>query len=300
MKELTGVIIPILTPTDKNGAVIAPALRAHADFLIEAGVHGFFVGGSAGEGPLLTDKEWQRMLEIMIEHVGDKLPLLAGVQDTSTPRVLERLKVVERLKYPFAVVTPPYYFPCKHVPDQARHFATCIESTSVEIIPYNIPQLTQANVPPETYRELLKRHKVRYIKDSGPDVGQIKAIVQEFGPAGIKVFAGNDFTAVDTMRAGATGYISGSANFVPEILLGIYHASKACDWAKAEQLQRQLTEILNAIVTNGPSWLGAAKHFSAKRSNGKWGLPVPPVSGITPEQLAKTEPLIAKAVALAV
>ena len=80
--ELSGVIPPLLTPTDAQDRVDEPALRRSIRRLIDADVHGLFVGGTAGEGPLLADREWSRLMEIAFDETAGRLPLLGGVQDT--------------------------------------------------------------------------------------------------------------------------------------------------------------------------------------------------------------------------
>src|SRR5439155_4996254 len=106
-------------------------------------VQGLCVGGSAGEGPLLTEREWHRLMEITIQAAGSRVPLLAGVQDTSTRRVIEKIKAVAKLGYTQYVVTPTFYLPSKTAAEHLRLFGACVEASSIEVIPYNIPQLTQ-------------------------------------------------------------------------------------------------------------------------------------------------------------
>ena len=87
-ETLHGVIVPVITPTDDKDNVDEPVFRRILRRLVEAGAHAVFVGGSAGEGPLLVDAQWRRMVEIAFDEVGDDLPLLAGVMDTSARRSL--------------------------------------------------------------------------------------------------------------------------------------------------------------------------------------------------------------------
>ena len=89
--ELHGVIVPVFTPIDKKENVDEPAFRKVLRRLVTAGVHGIFVGGSAGEGPLLVDAQWRRMVEIAFDEVGGELPLLAGAMDTSARRVCDKV-----------------------------------------------------------------------------------------------------------------------------------------------------------------------------------------------------------------
>ena len=81
--ELHGIIVPIITPVDADDRVDEGSFRKIIRHVIDGGAHGLFVGGSAGEGPLLTEMEWTRMMEIARDENGNKVSLLGGVMDTS-------------------------------------------------------------------------------------------------------------------------------------------------------------------------------------------------------------------------
>jgi 4-hydroxy-tetrahydrodipicolinate synthase len=91
---LHGVVVPVITPVDSTDRVDGPAFRKILHRLIAAGVHGIFVGGSAGEGPLLTDREWRRLIGIAMETVDGRVPLLGGAMDTSARRVCDKIRAL--------------------------------------------------------------------------------------------------------------------------------------------------------------------------------------------------------------
>ncbi len=109
-KELSGVIVQIITPIDEENRVDEVAFRKIIRRLIESGVYGLFIGGSAGEGPLLVLSEWWRLMEIARDEVIEALPLLGGVMETSSKRIAEKLKLLNQLNYEHYVVTPTYYW----------------------------------------------------------------------------------------------------------------------------------------------------------------------------------------------
>src|SRR5512140_1184596 len=108
--ELHGVIVPMMTPVDDEDRVDEPAFRRVIQRLIGSGVHALFVGGSAGEGPLLTTREWQRMVEIAFDEVQGALPLLGGAMDTSTARIKEKIGLLAGIGFKYFVVTPSFYY----------------------------------------------------------------------------------------------------------------------------------------------------------------------------------------------
>src|SRR5207302_8710323 len=138
----SGVIPPLLPPTDDQDRVDEPALRRSIRRLIEAGVHGLFVGGTAGEGPLLAEREWTRLMEITRDEAAGRLPLLGGVQDTSTRKVVDKIVRLRQIGYAHFVVTPTFYIPSRTADEQLRLFGACREAAGdMEMIGYNIPQV---------------------------------------------------------------------------------------------------------------------------------------------------------------
>jgi 4-hydroxy-tetrahydrodipicolinate synthase len=286
--KLSGIIVPNVTPTDSAGRVDADGLKKLIEYLLAAGVHGLFVGGSAGEGPLLVEREFRRLMEITIETVGSRVPLLAGVQDTSTPRVLEKIKVVAKLGYKHCVVTPPFYIPCKTAAEQLRHFGACVEATKIEIIPYNIPQLTQSTIAVDTVCEMVRRDWIQHIKDSEGNLENIKAMVKGAGSS-LGILCGNDQISGEALLAGATGLVSGTANMIPEQFVNLYNTAKAGDRTRVGKQQNEINDFVNKIVLSGPAWLPALKYFSAKRCGGDFEMAIPPVAEMSERQRTEAD-----------
>ena len=106
---IEGVIVPLLTTVDEEERVDEPAMRALIRHCLEGGVNGIFVGGTSGFGPLLTDDQWERLMEIARDEVDDSVPLLGGVIATSTVRAIERIRVLDRIGFKHMVVTATFY-----------------------------------------------------------------------------------------------------------------------------------------------------------------------------------------------
>ena len=163
--ELHGVVTPIITPVDDDDRVDEPAFRQQIRRLIGAGVHGIFVGGSAGEGPLLTDAEWARMVAIARDEVGEQVFLLGGAMDTSTRRVLDKVRMLRELGYGHCVVTPTYYLTLRHPDEFLRLFGECMNHAGgMDVIAYNIPPCTSSVIPVDVVIELARRGWIRRIK----------------------------------------------------------------------------------------------------------------------------------------
>lgn len=234
MKEkrepLHGVIVPAITPVKRNDGVDKAAFGKVLRRLVKAGVHGIFVGGSAGEGPLLADAEWRRMIETALEVVGDRIPLLGGVMDTSTRRVLEKIAALRDTGYRYAVLTPTFYIAAKTGSEHLRLFDAARQAAGdMELVAYNIPASTGSTLAVETVCELARRGWIRCVKDSAGDLQAMKVLVQRGHELGLSVLAGDEATSGEALLAGADGIIPVCGNVEPETFLALYRAGAAGD-----------------------------------------------------------------------
>ena len=198
-------------------------------------------------------------MELTLEFTGSRIPLLAGVQDTSTPRVSEKIKAVSKMGYKNCVVTPAVYIPSKTASEHLRHFGACVEAADIEIIPYNIPQLTQSVIAVETVCDMAKRGWIHHIKDSEGNLESLKAMVKGASEYGLGVLCGNDPISGEALLAGASGLVSGTANIVPEMFLNLYTQAKAGKREKVQQQLASIVEVMNKVVLSGPAWLPPLK-----------------------------------------
>ncbi|MEA2510928.1 MAG: 4-hydroxy-tetrahydrodipicolinate synthase, partial [Thermomicrobiales bacterium] len=105
--NLGGIVPPVCTPLTTSHEVDVPSLRRLIAFLLEAGVHGLFMLGSTSETALLTDRQRASVLEVAVEAAGGRVPVLAGVIDTSTARSLEQARTARRIGVEALVLTAP-------------------------------------------------------------------------------------------------------------------------------------------------------------------------------------------------
>ncbi len=260
-KTLGGVVVPAITPTDADDRVAAAAFAASLDRLVSAGVHGIFVGGSAGEGPLLREREWRRMVEIARETVGDRLPLLGGAIDTSTSRVVEKISVLHSLGFTHAVVTPTYYLATPAASEHLRLFAAAVEAAGdMEVVAYNIPACTGTVLAVETVCELARRGWVRRCKDSSGDLAAMGDLVRRGREFGLAVLGGDEQTAGDALLGGAAGIVPVCANYEPETFTALYAAGVVGDAEAVARSMRRVRQLREALVLSGPCWLSGIKH----------------------------------------
>jgi len=291
--ELHGVVTPIITPVDDEDRVDEPAFRRQIQRLIAAGIHGIFVGGSAGEGPLLTGREWERMVSIARDEVGERAYLLGGAIDTSTRRVLEKVRMLRDLGYGHCVVTPTYYLTPRHPDEFVRLFGECAQHAGgMDVVAYNIPSCTSSTIPIEMVIELVRRGYIRRIKESSGDLDYVMRLLHEGPAAGLRVLQGDERLMAAALKAGAVGIVPGSSNVDPQAFLALYHAAQAGDAAELERCAERVAAVRAAVPLAGAQWLSGIKYAASRLGIGS-GRTVSPLQPLTPEQQAEIDAFLA-------
>jgi 4-hydroxy-tetrahydrodipicolinate synthase len=278
---LHGVIIPVITPLDDNEAVDEGAFRAQIDRLINAGVHGLFIGGSAGEGPVLREQEWQRMIEIASNATAGRVPLLGGVIETSLSRGLEKLKRLQQLDYQYFVVTPTFYLANSGASEHMRLFEACWrERGDMEMIAYNIPGCVGSSISVDTFIELAEKGWIRHCKESSGDTELLAQLIPRGNAVGLRTLVGDERLIPLGLFAGGHGFIPVCGNAVPEVCVDLYNATIAGDGKLAAQHHAKLIEARHAMIIEGTCWLSGIKYAVSKQGigNGRISPPLDPPS----------------------
>jgi 4-hydroxy-tetrahydrodipicolinate synthase len=272
-RELYGVIVPIITPVDAHDRVDENSFRKIIRHVIEGGVHGLFIGGSAGEGPLFAQMEWTRMMEIARDENGSRVSLLGGVMDTSAKRVKEKIRLLKQMGYEFFVVSPTFYLSLSSPEEHFRLFSECADAGSgMEMVGYNIPQNTHSQVPAEVFHDCLKRGWIQYCKDSSGDMEYFRRLQG----LGLKVFSGSEFDLTDKLLAGAAGLVNVCANYEPETYVQAYSAALKKDRQELAKTQARVDFLRQRLCLEGPCWLSGVKYAVSTLGIGS-GKPVSPL-----------------------
>jgi 4-hydroxy-tetrahydrodipicolinate synthase len=272
-RELYGVIVPIITPIDTDDRVDENSFRKMIRHVIDGGAHGLFVGGSAGEGPLLTEKEWTRMMEIARDENGNRVSLLGGVMDTSAKRVKEKIKLLKQMGYEFFVVSPTFYLSLSSPKEHFRLFSECVDAGSgMEMVGYNIPQNTHSQIPVEVFHECAGRGWLRYCKDSSGDMEYFRRLQA----VGLKILSGSEFDLTDKLLAGAVGVVNVCANYEPGTFVRAYDAALKKDREALTKIQERVDFLRQILCFEGPCWLSGIKYAMSTLGIGT-GKPLSPL-----------------------
>jgi 4-hydroxy-tetrahydrodipicolinate synthase len=253
-------------------------------YIVGAGVHGVFAGGSAGEGPLLAMRQWVRLAEIAYDEVGGVVHLLGAAIDTSTKRVLERIEILKQIGYTNFVVTPTFYTALTSHEEYLRLFGACKESLGArELIAYNIPSATNSTIPLETMIEMARRDWIRYCKESSGDPDYYLPLLQSASQAGLDVFMGDEGNIASGLLAGASGIVPVCANYEPQTFVQIYKAAESGNTDKVWQLQERVMYLRDRLPRLAPCWISGIKYGMATLGMGS-GKPVSPLQPLTQEE----------------
>lgn len=243
MKKYHGIIPPIVVPLDEQERVNEASFRQLLNYCIAGGVDGIFVASSNGEAMALTQKERERSIAIALDECAGKVPVLAGVMDSSTTRVIDNLKRFEQMGGAAAVVTPVFYARHATPRETIRHFEEISKHTSIDIIIYNIPIFTGTTLRAETIFELAKIDHVVGYKDSSGNMADFeKCLIHFKDDPKFSLLQGSMNISAISMLIGADGCVPSMAALYPKLFRDLYRAAKAKDIERTLALEKIVME----------------------------------------------------------
>lgn len=261
---------PALITPFNNGKVDEAVLRKLVEWHISEGSHGLVPVGTTGESPTLTHDEHKLVVEIVVDQVAGRIPVIAGAGSNSTAEAVDFALHARQAGADAALSIVPYY----NKPTQEgmyRHFRTVAESADIPIVIYNVPSRTGASITPETVMRLGKIENIVAIKEASGSLDQASAIV---AGCEIEVLSGDDSLTLPIMSVGGTGVVSVVGNLVPADMAAMVDAYNAGDVAGAATCHKRLFPLCRAMFyeTNPIPVKTAMKLLG--RLNGQMRLPL--------------------------
>ena len=262
MQEFRGLFPPLITPFKENGEVDHECLADHVDFMIRGGSDGLCGGSSTGEFMNLTKQEWIDVLMTTKDAAAGRVPLLAGGAYMSTAETIERSRFAEKLGFDGLLVISPWY----QVHTQRElyaHFKALREAVSIPIMIYNNPPVAGVQLSVGLLERLAEEGIVQYLKDADSDPFNLSRLKMRVGDK-LHIFYGHDNNALGAFAFGATGWVSGTANFNPERWSKFVHTCiDDGDFVKAREMWYEILPFVEtATVGVGgerPDWIAVIK-----------------------------------------
>ena len=240
--------LPALVTPLQDGKVDDKALARFIDWQIEQGSHGLVVGGTTGEATALDPDERKHVIELCIEQVAGRVPVIAGVLTNKTHVAIDMASHAEKAGAAAALVIAPYFTK----PDQRgpyRHFMDVRAAAgNIPVLVYNIPARTVADVSLDTLEKLYREGAIAGSKDGSGDVRRVAEARVRLGEDFIHL-CGNDDIALGFMAYGGHGCISVTANVAPAACAEFQNACMAKDFPGALQLQDRLVTLHGAVLS---------------------------------------------------
>jgi 4-hydroxy-tetrahydrodipicolinate synthase len=253
--KLKGIVPPIGTPVTADERVDEKGLRNLVRYLLGSGVHGIFVNGTMGCFALLRDTEQLRAIEIVADEVAGAVPVVAGVSDSGTQRVIEKLKIVEEMDVDYLTALPPYYFMLTQDSGK-RFFRDIAQAAEKPVLIYNNPYLTKFDFEIASLVELAHEPNIVGLKETNQDCNRWTKLFEEFRAADdFSILLGTELLIPQGLMMGADGAIGGAHNIAPRFGVELYEAAVAGNYDKAFELSRSLARICK-IFEYGNIWGG--------------------------------------------
>ncbi len=246
-----GTAPALITPFTADNQVDEAALRGIIDFQIDGGDSDFLgidalvVLGTTGENPTVTPSERERIVELVIEHVGGRIPVVVGTGTNNTAQSVEFSKQAAAAGANALLVVGPYYN--KPTPDGVvGHVSAIADATDCSIVFYNVPGRTGSNVTAETQVRLAEEiPTVVATKEASGNLNQI-ADVLAHRPEGFAVYSGDDDLTLPMLALGADGLISVCANALPGSTSELVRRGLAGDYQGARSLHFSFLDAMRA------------------------------------------------------
>ena len=237
-RTLTGCGTALVTPFQRDETVDEAALRRFVDWQVAEGIHFVVPCGSTGEAATMTPAEHRRVVEITVEAVAGRVPVVAGAGSNDTARAIAISKEMKAAGATHLLHVSPMY----NKPPQRgiiAHFRAIVDAVDLPIVIYNVPGRTGSNIEARTTLELAKCTSVVAVKEASGNINQIADIIRD-RPQGFSVLSGDDSITLPVMALGGEGVISVTSNATPRLMAQLCDACAANDLVTARNLHRRL------------------------------------------------------------
>jgi 4-hydroxy-tetrahydrodipicolinate synthase len=276
------VLTAMVTPFSEDGDIDLAGTQELAAQLVDRGAHdGLVIHGTTGESPTTTDAEQHAVLEAVLDAVGDRAVVVAGVGTNDTAHSIEKARDAERLGAHGLLVVTPYY----NRPPQAgllRHFTSIADSTDLPVMLYDIPPRSVVPIEVETLVRAAEHPRIVAVKDAKGDLG---ALSWTLARTDLAYYSGEDMLNFPLLALGAVGVVSVVGHVVGPRLAELIAAVESGDLVKARAVHESLLPVYTGVMGGGQGVM------MIKAALGQLGLPAgpvrPPLVDATAEQIAQ-------------
>ena len=237
------VLTAMVTPFDADGELDADGAAKLAVELIDSGHDGLVLNGTTGESPTTSDAEKDRLIRAVLEAVGDRAVIVAGVGTNDTRHTVELARQAEKAGAHGLLVVTPYY----NKPPQAglyAHFTTVADATGLPVLLYDIPARSGVPIATETLIRLAQHERIVAVKDAKDDLAAASMVL---AATDLAYYSGSDMFNLPLLSIGAVGFVSVVGHVVGARLRELVDSYVAGEVARAAAIHRDLLPVYEGI-----------------------------------------------------
>lgn len=248
--KLQGVFPVLVTPMFEDESINWEGFKQNIEHFVNQGVDGIAINGSTGEFVSLTKEERFKAVEIAVETVAGRLPLIVGTAAETTKDAIEFTKQAEEAGADASLLINSYY---AHPNEEEiyQHFKATAEAVQFPVMIYNNPGTSGVDISVDTIlRTGRDVENITHIKESSGKIRNVRDISRK-GKDFIQTFCGADDMVLESFLVGAVGWISVAGNIAPQLAKKMFDAQAAGDLEKAWELYDQLLPLCNFLEADG-------------------------------------------------
>ncbi|HLG53122.1 MAG TPA: 4-hydroxy-tetrahydrodipicolinate synthase [Steroidobacteraceae bacterium] len=240
-----GSMVALVTPMTESGELDHVAFGRLLDWHQRQGTDGIIIAGTTGESATVSAAEVAELLQIAVQRLGGRVPVIAGTGSNSTADAVERTRSACELGVDAVLVVTPYY---NRPPQEGlyRHFSVVADASSVPMILYNVPSRTACDLLPETVERLAAHPQIIGIKDATGSIERGAEILARCGDDFL-LYSGDDASCRELIGIGAQGVVTVTGNVAPKLMREMVEAALSEDQARARELDGCLAGLHEAL-----------------------------------------------------
>src|SRR3954469_3257337 len=239
------LLTAMVTPMTRDGAVDYDGVQHLASHLVDRGNDGLVISGTTGESPTTTDDEKERLLRAVVEAVGDRAHVVAGVGTNDTAHTIELARQAEKTGVSGMLVVTPYY----SKPPQAglvEHFSRVADATGLPSMLYDIPGRSGVPITTESLLRLAEHDRIVAVKDAKGDLYETTKVLAQ---TDLAFYSGEDALNLPLLAIGAVGAVSVVAHVCAAQYAAMIRAVDAGDVAEARRINAAVLPAVRGIMT---------------------------------------------------
>ncbi len=248
MKDLKGLYAALITPYQADGGIDYGCLKNIVEYLISAGLDGFYVSGSTGEAFLLTVDERKKVLEAVVEQNNGRLSVIAHTGCIGTDLTIGLSLHARQCGADAVSAVTPFYYKFSKA-EICNYYNTIAERVGMPTIVYNFPELTGFSLTGDIVDELAQNPNIRGIKFTSKDMYMLERL--KYRHPNLLVFNGHDEMMINGLISGADGGIGSTLNFMPELYVKQYRLFQEGLFAEAAALQHRINNVIDIVAKYG-------------------------------------------------